>query len=559
MAILDVHHPDILKFISAKEEEGVFQNFNFSVGITEDFMEAVEKDEEYSLVNPRTDEERGRIKAKEVFHKITEGAWRTGEPGIVFLDRINRDNPVPHLGKIESTNPCGEQPLLPFESCNLGSINLAKMVHMKDGKAEINYPQLSQVIRMAVRFLDNIIEINKFPLPEIEKRTKATRKIGLGVMGFADMLILLDIPYDSPEAIKAGEEIMQFINKEAFKASCELAELRGPFPAFSGSIYDIPEGPKVRNATQTTIAPTGTLSIIASCSSGIEPLFSLVYTRHILDGENLMEVNPSFEEAIKREELDPSLWDNVVHKGSVRGVENIPPHIQKLFPTSHDIEPEFHVRMQAAFQKHTNNAVSKTINLPHQATVEDVSSCLQLAYSLGCKGLTIYRDQSRREQVLTRQEEVEKEKLAPRRRGRKTWGSTSRVSTGCGYIYVTVNYDEEGICEVFSTLGKAGGCASAQLEAISRLISLNLRSGISLPSIIKQLKGIRCPQISWEEGHSVISCADAIARVLEEEMGKEENSPQNPIFMGGCPECGGTLTFEEGCFICRSCGYTKCS
>ncbi len=572
MAILNVGHPDILKFIEAKDNPETFTNFNLSVAVTDEFMKAVEKGTDYNLVNPRTGEVRDKLNAKEVFDKIVDMAWRTGDPGVVFIDEINRHNPTPELGKIESTNPCGEQPLLPFESCNLGSINLSKMVAVadKDGQPHIDYDKLSQTVKLAVRFLDNVIEVNQFPLPEIAEMTKTTRKIGLGVMGFADMLIQLGIPYDSEQGLVMAEEIAHFISAEADKASIELGQERGVFPAFGGSIYDMPDGPHFRNASRTTIAPTGSLSIIANCSSGIEPLFALSYVRHILEGEEFVEVNPYFEEAAKKGGFySPDLMKQLAEGKRLKDIEEVPEEIKRLFITAHDIFPEWHVKMQAAFQKFTDSAVSKTVNFPHDATPEDVARVYMLAYQEGLKGITIYRDRSRESQVLTIGEGAKKTegKLAPRKRPKVTRGVTERVNTGCGYIYVTVNFDSQGISEVFSTLGKSGGCAAAQLEAISRLTSLALRSGIDVDSIVKHLRGIRCPSIAWEQGHAILSCADAIASVLEKYIREKTtinpNTPsQNPEMVkswaGQCPECGGPLIYQEGCNICLACGFTKC-
>ena len=563
MAILNVDHPDILKFICAKERGDAFTNFNLSVAVTDEFMTAVDKGSDYDLINPRTGSIQGRLNAREVFDKIVDMAWRTGDPGLVFIDRINKGNPTPKLGAIESTNPCGEQPLLPFESCNLGSINLARMV--KDGVPEIDFEKLEKTVSIAVRFLDNVIDKNNFPLPQIEEMTKKTRKIGLGAMGFADMLIKLGIPYDSEEALQVAEKVMEFINEKATEASVALAEERGVFPAFDDSVYRIAGKPKVRNATRTTIAPTGTLSIIAGCSSGIEPLFALSYVRNILDGDGLVEVNNLFEEVAKREGFySDELMRELASRGGLRGMDGVPDWVQRLFIIAHDISPQWHVRMQAAFQRFTDSAVSKTINFPHDATREDVAAAYVLAYKEGCKGITIYRDRSRDKQVLAFGEGERVEALVPRRRDRTTRGVTERVATGCGNIYVTVNSDEEGVCEVFSSLGKAGGCASAQLEAICRLISLALRSGVDVASVVKHLKGIRCPSIAWEEGHAVLSCPDAIGGVLERQLkGEGMTSPDGygeaVNFGGQCPECGGMLFYQEGCHICPACGYTKCS
>ena len=577
MAILNVEHPDILKFIEAKGNPEALTNFNLSVAVTDEFMKAVGKGTDYNLVNPRTGEVMDKLNAKEVFDKIVDMAWRTGDPGVVFIDEINRHNPTPKLGKIESTNPCGEQPLLPFESCNLGSINLSKMVadkgsdsHHSHGQPYIDYDKLSQTVKLAVRFLDNVIEANQFPLPEIAERTRTTRKIGLGVMGFADMLIQLGIPYDSEQGLVVAEEIAHFISAEADKASIELAQERGVFPAFQESIYDMSDGPRFRNASRTTIAPTGSLSIIANCSSGIEPLFALSYVRHILEGEEFIEVNPYFEEMAKSGGFySPDLMKQLAEGKRLKDVEEVPEEIKRLFITAHDISPEWHVKMQAAFQKFTDSAVSKTVNFPHEATPEDVAKVYMLAYQEGLKGITIYRDRSRESQVLTVGEGIKRTegKLAPRKRPKVTTGVTERVNTGCGYIYVTVNFDSRGISEVFSTLGKAGGCAAAQLEAISRLTSLALRSGIDVDSIVKHLRGIRCPSIAWEQGHAILSCADAIASVLEKYIReKTATNPDTPSknpdtvksWAGQCPDCGGPLIYQEGCNICLACGFTKC-
>jgi ribonucleoside-diphosphate reductase alpha chain len=568
MGILSVSHPDIMKFIMAKDDPRALTNFNISVAATSEFMEAVKAGADYNLVNPRTKEVAGKLNAREVFDKMVAMAWKTGDPGVVFIDRINRDNPTPQLGSIESTNPCGEQPLLPYESCNLGSINLSLMVRDKDGTAEIDYPKLAETIKATVRFLDNVIEVNRFPLPQIEEMTKKSRKIGLGVMGFADMLLKLGIPYNSEEALGVAGDIMKFVTDEATRASQELARERGAFPSFAGSIYDTPGASGIRNASCTTIAPTGTLSIIAGCSSGIEPLFALSYKRHILDGDEFIEVNPYFEAVAKREGFySEELMRRLAEGESLKDIEEVPEHIKRVFVTAHEITPEWHVRMQSAFQRHTHNAVSKTVNFPREATPEDVAQVYMLAYEEGVKGITIYRDGSRKGQVLTTgktEKSAEGTVLSPRKRSKITSGVTERVTTGCGYIYVTVNSDDEGICEVFSTLGKAGGCAQAQLEAICRLISLALRSGVDVASVVRQLRGIRCPSIAWEEGKSILSCADAIASVLEKHTTGYEGKPRAEDYglvknlAGQCPDCGNLLVYQEGCFVCPSCGYTKC-
>jgi len=571
MAILSIDHPDILRFINAKDDPEALTNFNLSVAVTDAFMKAVDKGTDYDLVNPRTGEVMDKLNARDVFNKIVDMAWRTGDPGVVFIDEINRHNPTPGLGKIESTNPCGEQPLLPFESCNLGSINLSRMVTDRDGRPQIDYDKLSRIVGLAVRFLDDVIEVNEFPLPEIAETTRTTRKVGLGVMGLADMLIELGIPYNSEQGLTIAEEVAHFISTEADKASVELAQERGAFPAFQGSIYDVPDGPRFRNASRTTIAPTGSLSIIANCSSGIEPLFALSYMRHILEGEEFIEVNPYFEEAAKRGGFySADLMKQLAEGKRLKDIEQVPEEMKRLFVTAHEISPEWHVKVQAVFQKFTDSAVSKTVNFPHEATPEDVAKVYMLAYQEGLKGITIYRDRSRESQVLTvgnAEKKAEVGKLVPRKRPKVTTGVTERVNTGCGYIYITVNFDGRGISEVFSTLGKAGGCAAAQLEGISRLTSLTLRSGIDVESIVKQLRGIRCPSIAWEQGHAILSCGDAIASVLEKYVReKTSTGPDTPAkspevvksWAGQCPECGGPLIYQEGCNICVACGFTKC-
>ncbi len=574
MAILRIDHPDIEIFIDAKNDDPTaFTNFNLSVAVTNDFMEAVKAGADYDLRNPHTGEVEGTLNAREVFDRIVANAWKTGDPGIIFIDRINEFNPTPQLGAIESTNPCGEQPLLPYESCNLGSINLARMLRVAEGKTEVDYVHLGETVRLAVRFLDNVIDVNRFPLPEIAERTRETRKVGLGVMGFADMLMRMGVPYDSEEAIKAARDVMRFVNEEALKASAVLASERGAFPAFTGSIYDIPAGPKLRNASRTTIAPTGTLSIIAGCSSGIEPLFALSYVRNILDSTRMVEANPYFEEVARAGGFySEELMEELAGGRQLHTIDDLSEDIKRTFVTAHEIAPEWHVRMQAAFQEHTDNAVSKTVNFPHEATEQDIADVYVMAHEHMLKGITIYRDGSRENQPMsttsTDKTPAETTKIAPRKRGKVTTGVTERVRTGCGSLYVTVNSDEAGICEVFSTLGKSGGCASAQLEATCRLISLALRAGVDVESTIKQLRGIRCPSIAWESGRAVLSCSDAIAGVLERHVFGEEKVDDSGAgaqdyglirnIAGQCPDCGGLLAYEEGCFKCPGCGYTKC-
>jgi len=595
MGILSIDHPDILEFITCKERNDQITNFNISVGITDDFMHRLTHNQNCELIDPHTHEVVKSLPAKEVFDLIVKQAYKNGEPGIIFIDRINQYNPTPQLGKIESTNPCGEQPLLPYESCDLGSINLAEL-YKKEGnsRCQIDWERLKYVTALAVQFLDNLIDVNRFPLPEIEKATTRTRKIGLGVMGWASLLIRLGIPYNSEEAVALAEKVMSFVLQEATKKSQDLAKEKGVFPAFVGSIYDKKEGGmRLRNATLTTIAPTGTISIIAGpCSSGIEPLFAVVYYRNVMDNDKLVEVEPLFEEvARQRGFYSRELMEKIAEHASLQHIEGIPEDVKRVFVTAHDISPEWHVRMQAAFQKYVHNATSKTINFPHEAALEDVRKAYLLAYELDCKGITIYRDRSREEQVLnvshkevlrTEQKTMEVGKIAPRPRPEVIIGTTTKVATGCGNLYVTINLDEGARpFELFTQMGKAGGCAASQLEAIGRLVSLAFRSGIEVKSIIEQLRNIRCPSPSWEKGQRIFSCADAIARVIEKrlvngvsealqaEMASlpmkhshhDENGQPDTLtgdIIGVCADCGGALRHEEGCVKCLACGFSKC-
>ncbi len=554
MGILRVDHPDIESFINLKNDKGVLNNFNISVALTQKFMDALEKDSEYDLINPRTDQAVRSVSAGKIFDSIVHSAWLTGEPGIIFIDRINRDNPAPHLGNIEATNPCGEQPLLPYESCTLGSINLSGMV---SGKA-INYNRLKKIVHDSVHFLDNVVEINKYPLPRIEKMSKGTRKIGIGVMGFADMLIKLEIPYDSDEAPSEAEKVMSFISEESKIASAALAKKRGNFSFYEGSIYDNPRTPHMRNATTTTIAPTGTISIIAGTSSGIEPIFAIAQVRRVLEGKSLSEINPLFVEISKKEGFyNNNLIQDISEGRSIQDIKTVPDNIKALFKTSHEISPEQHIKIQAAFQKYTDNAVSKTVNFSSGALRGDIAKVYLLAHKNGCKGVTIYRYGSRDQQVLSIGAENEDSvKIAPRPRPERTVGTTERIKTGCGKLYVTINSDDKGMSEVFAQMGKTGGCASSQIEAAGRLISLALRSGIKVEAVIKQLTGIRCPSPSWQNGEMVLSCPDAIARVLKNKT--NFSLIESGAMIGVCPECNGVITHQEGCIVCHSCGYSRC-
>ncbi len=555
MGVLRVDHPDIEAFIESKNDIGRLNNFNISVALNNKFMNALKKDVDYDLTNPRTKKPVRCVSARKIFDKIVYSAWLTGEPGIIFIDNINKNTTTPHLGDIEATNPCGEQPLLPYESCTLGSINLSKMVT----KNKIDLNRLKRTVHDAVHFLDNVIEVNQYPLARIEKNTKGTRKIGIGVMGFADMLIKIGIPYDSDEAVSKAEMLMSYISRESRKASAALGKSRGNFLYYKESIFDDPLTPYMRNATTTTIAPTGTISIILGTSSGIEPIFAVAHVRKVLDGKSLVEMHPLFIKKAKKEKFfSKELANKIVKTGSVQLIDSVPDHIKRLFKTSHDISTEWHVKIQAAFQKYTDNAVSKTVNFPPNATKEDVEKVYILAYKNGCKGVTIYRYGSRDQQVLNiGGEKVESLKIAPRPRPERTHGVTERVKTGCGKLYVTINSDVKGICEVFAQMGKTGGCASSQIEAAGRLISLALRSGVKVDSITKQLIGIRCPSPSWDNGDMVLSCPDAIAHVLKNVTGLDFIDKEE--MMGICPECSGVIAHEEGCLVCHSCGFSKCS
>ncbi|MGD9498736.1 MAG: adenosylcobalamin-dependent ribonucleoside-diphosphate reductase, partial [Armatimonadota bacterium] len=572
MGVLRVDHPDIMAFIEAKADHSILTNFNLSVGLTDTFMRALQRGESFDLINPRTGERSASLDAREVFHRMAELAWAGGDPGVIFLDRVNAANPTPQAGEIEATNPCGEQPLLPYESCNLGSINLAKMVEGSGDGARINWERLRRVVHSAVHFLDNVIDMNRLPLPEIEQMTRANRKIGLGVMGFADMLILLGVPYSSQQAVRTAEQVMQFVRDEARQASRTLAQQRGAFPNWEGSTWQQAGEPPLRNATLTTVAPTGTISIIAGCSSGIEPLFAVVFTRHVLDRDELLEVHPIFERiARERGFYTPELMKEIATRGSLHDIEGIPADVRELFVTAHDVTPEWHVRIQAAFQEFTDNAVSKTVNFPHHATVDDVEHVYRLAYELGCKGVTIYRDGSREEQVLTTgqtdraREQQALAPLTPRPRPAVVTGSTRVIRTGCGKLYVTINADEQGPFELFATMGKAGGCAASQSEAIARLVSLAFRCGIPAEEVVRQLKGISCHMPAWEAGgERILSCADAVAKAIErcvmpegDQLTMDFNS-ESFGHLGACPECGGTLVHQSGCNVCRDCGYSQC-
>ncbi|HSH69875.1 MAG TPA: vitamin B12-dependent ribonucleotide reductase, partial [Deferrisomatales bacterium] len=565
MGILRVDHPDIQEFIGIKHDTRILTNFNLSVGLTERFMEAVEAGEEYDLINPKDGSVAGRLPAHQVFEAIVEEAWATGEPGIVFLDRMNRDNPTPAIGTIESTNPCGEQPLLPYESCNLGSVNLARMTR----RGELDWDRLGRTVRRAVHFLDNVVDVNRYPLPQIEQMTRSNRKIGLGVMGWADLLYHLEVPYGSPESEALAEQVMEFVNRTAREASEELAVERGAFPNFQGSVYDRPGARPIRNATRTTIAPTGTISILAACSSGVEPLFSLAFVRRVMDGTEMLEVNQVFAEQARAAGFySQELARKIADGATLHDLPEVPEAARKVFVTAHDITPDRHIRMQAAFQKHTDNAVSKTVNFPRSANRTDVALVFKQAHDLGCKGVTIYRDGSREGQVLSSpaQQPVPSGNapaaapaaVAKRDRPRALHGTTYQMQTGCGPLYVTINEDDRGLFEVFTTMGKAGGCAASQCEAIGRLVSMAWRSGMDPRPVVKQLRGISCHKPAGFGANKVVSCADALARAIQSHLDPDGEVEKHVALSGACPECGDAVEHEEGCVLCRGCGYSEC-
>ena len=605
MSMLRVDHPDILEFIDCKIVDGVLNNFNISVALTDVFMEAVKEDKEYDLISPKNNRVVKSIRARDVFDKLVNNAWNNGEPGIFFIDRANQYNPTPKEGDYESTNPCGEQILLPNESCNLGSINLANFV-IEDNKGfkdrwnwykslngntdfisvetllgrVIDFDLLKFIVENAVRFLDDVIDVNCFPFKEIEQQTKRNRKIGLGIMGFAELLLKIGVPYNSELGRKVAEALMKFISNTAINASIKLARERGVFPTYEDSTWKFMDA-KMRNATVTTLAPTGTISLIAGTSSGIEPYFSFAYERHILDGKTLLERNELLAEVLKEygiysDELIKKIVDN---HGMLKGIEGIPEEISSVFVSAHEISPKDHILMQASFQKYVDNAISKTINFTNDATKEDIYNAFMLAYDSGCKGTTVYRDGSRSTQVLTTSSKKEEEKkddstsnIDVYNRPKKLYGSTKTVQIGCGKILVTVNHDNNNkVKEVIITSGKGGGC-HAQSEAIGRLISISLRANVDINEIIHQLRGIRCDACK-KKGLDGISCPDAIGRYIEEEQKyldgeeihitppvfKEEEKVEEPENESNkCPQCGAQLAHESGCVKCYNCDYSKC-
>ena len=591
MGILRVDHPDIIEFIDAKNKPnyknkkiadsfneskslkeniekllvGNYQlnNLNISVALTDRFMDAVEKDEEYELIHPATKKVIRKLKAREVLDKIAENAWKNGEPGVIFIDEINRHNPTPEVGEIESTNPCGEQPLLPYESCNLGSIDVSKFV----GNKKIDFGRLEEVVHTAVHFLDNVIDMNKFPLPQIEKMTKANRKIGLGIMGFADMLIQLGIPYNSQDAIIKAEEVMYFIQAKSKEASAKLAEERGNFPNIDKSIY---KGTFMRNATTTTIAPTGTIGVITGSSQGIEPLYAIVYER-TTPQFTLFEPNKIFKKIAQEKGFySESLLKEIFGRnGTIKEFDSIPKEVRDLFITAYELNPEEHVKIQAAFQKHVDNAVSKTINFPESAKVEDVKNSFILAYKNNCKGVTVYRNNSSEEQVLTTGKKTSNrslvsmivEEIINKPRPEKVGGLTVKQTTPFLNLYTTVNRDmkSEELYEIFFAIGKSGTDVNAMAEGYGRLISLLFKLGVSLEKIIEQLDGIGGRTQAFEKGGTIDSFPDAVAKSARKYLeqigisGENDKSKKDPIKSGNlCPRCGSPLIKQEGCEKCSS-------
>jgi ribonucleoside-diphosphate reductase alpha chain len=638
MGILRVDHPDVLEFISCKDDLTQVTNFNISVAVTDAFMAALEAGTAYDLIHPKTGKVVGQLDAREVFRKIIHGAWKTGEPGVFFIDRANQYNPVPRLGSYEATNPCGEQPLLPYDVCNLGSINVGLFV--KDG--DVDWERLRTAVHLCTHFLDNVIDANKYPLEEIDELAKRIRRIGLGIMGWADLLVELGIPYNADAGVALGRRLMEFVDEESKVASEKLAEQRGVFPEWERSIW----GPdttaarnaqgerirpmrRLRNCNLTTVAPTGTISIISGCSSGIEPLFAVAFMRNQA-GVLMPDVNEQFVAIAKREGwYSEALVTQIAEAGHIH-FDAVPAKWQRVFVTAHDVTPEWHIRMQAAFQDFTDSAISKTCNFPNAATEDDVEQIYRLAFRLGCKGVTVYRDGARENQVLstgstakkvqeqgkdvlaealgriaeletelgrTRAQlhDVEAENLqrrAKRSRPDLLKGSTRRVETPLGTMYVTITEDDKGQpFEVFMSLGKAGGALMADVEAIGRLISLALRSGIPLTEIYRQLRGISSDRAVGLGPNKIMSVPDAIGIAIEKWMQERQGVQQDllappspsqapvagagaPVamgaeamervarsdqdFIGACPDCGSQLAFIEGCAKCHVCGFSEC-
>ena len=597
MGILRVDHPDILEFITCKTDTKEVTNFNISIAVTDAFLSAALKGEMYDLVSPRNGKAVRQLNAREVLATIAEAAWRNGEPGLFFIDQANRTNPTPHYAMIEATNPCGEQPLLPYESCNLGSINVeTHLVQTGDGRCEIDWAHMERSIRTSVHFLDNVIDMNKYPIAEIEKCTKDNRKIGLGLMGFARSLFRLGIQYDSEAGVEMGARVMQFISEIGYDESIRMAEQRGVYPSWKGSLHEA-RGQRVRNSYVTTVAPTGTISMIADTSGGCEPEFSLIWFKNVMDGEHLPYVLDHFIETAKREGFwKDGLMDRIMaNHGSARGLAEVPARWQEVFTTAHDVAPEWHVRMQAAFQKHTDSGVSKTINMPDHATVDDVMAAYLMAYELGCKGITVYRDGSREGQVMNVGVSTKGKKESPAavpepasphpaadkvmeqlaaahaagpqpiklERPVRVSGETIGINTSYGKMYLTINSLHGEPFETFATVAKAGGMIQADLECVCRLISLALRYRIPMHEITRQLIGIQDGNPYGMGGNRVLSLWDAIAKALAtyHPAGQPQVAAAGVLAIRPeglpCPDCGGPLMHTENCEKC-SCGYSRC-
>ena len=636
MGILRVDHPDILEFIACKDDLTQVTNFNISVAVSDAFMQAVEEGTSYDLIHPRTGQAVGQLDAREVFRKIVHGAWKTGEPGVYFIDRANHYNPVPHLGSYEATNPCGEQPLLPYDVCNLGSINVG--LFARDG--DVDWDRLRTAVHLCTHFLDNVIDANRYPLAEIDVLATRIRRIGLGVMGWADLLVQLGLPYNSDEAVALGRRLMEFVDEESKVASEKLAEQRGVFAEWERSIWGPdatcargPQGERVRpmrrlrNCNLTTVAPTGTISIIAGCSSGIEPLFAVAFMRNQA-GVLMPDVNEDFVRLAKQEGwYSGALMQRIAAAGHIH-FDEVPAKWQRVFVTAHDVTPEWHIQMQAAFQEFTDSAISKTCNFANDATEEYVEKIYRYAYKLGCKGVTVYRDASREMQVLStgstakkvqeqaagsgkdalaealgRLAELEAElartrdmlhdaeaenlqRRAKRSRPDLLKGATRRVETPLGTMYVNITEDDKGQpFEVFISLGKAGAPLMADVEAIGRLISLALRSGIPIREVYRQLRGISSDRVVGLGPNKVMSVPDAIGIAIEKWMQEKQGVQQDLLggavapasahaaaaegtvsertgeaqdFIGACPDCGSQLAFAEGCAKCHVCGFSEC-
>ena len=577
MGILRVDHPDILEFISCKADTAEVTNFNISVAVTDVFMEAVETGAKYALHNPQTGEihrvdgKEQWFEARDVFEMIVDHAWATGEPGVVFIDRMNEGNPTYPHEHIEATNPCGEQPLPAYDSCNLGSINLGNFVRgplpadytLSNPVDGVDWERLADVVRTGVHFLDNVIDQNRYPIPEIEAQTKKNRRIGLGVMGWADMLVKLKLPYNADEAMALGGQVMDFIRTEARNHSSELAKSRGKFPNWEHSVFGR-DNTAMRNATVTTVAPTGTISIIAGCSSGIEPYYAVAFERNVMEGTRLTELNPLFEKAAREQRfLTDDLVEEISGRRSIQGLAEIPDGVKAVFLTAADVVPEEHIRMQAQFQQHCDSSVSKTINFPEQAGRDEVKTAFTRAYHLNLKGITIYRDNSRPNQVLssgkgggTVAAPVVEERPAI------LDGITEKIKTGYGNLYVTINVKNGRPFEVFAHIGRSGYTTMADTEAICRMISLALRSHVPVEAVIRQLRGIGGSSQTFSGGARVMSIPDAIAQVLNRHYGeKAEDDVSNQkrsTYAEICPECNGAMIFDAGCFSCPSCGYSNC-